>query len=205
MLKGVKVTVNKEKEVRQLITGLELRTSEETNEEFLEGYALKFESWSENFGDWREIISRTALEKTNLDDVRALVNHDSNLILSRTTAGNLNLEVDNIGLRFRMKPAKTTYYRDLLENIKAGNVNHCSFGFWLRWDNKNCEEWSYSEDLQLYERRINDIDTITEISILSTPAYKATEVVVARGLSEYKNELQRQLNKRKLEIELELI
>ncbi|AOY76912.1 HK97 family phage prohead protease [Clostridium formicaceticum] len=196
--------MTREKEIRQLFSSFEVRTNEETNEELLEGYALKFESWSENFGDWREIISSTALEKTNLSDVRALINHDSNYILARNTAGNLSLEVDSIGLRFKMKPAKTTYYRDLLENIKAGNINQCSFGFWLRWDNSNCEEWSYNEDLKLYERRINDIETITEISILSTPAYKSTEVVMARGLNEYKSELQRQLNKRKLAIELEL-
>lgn len=196
---------NKEKEIRQLYSNFEIRTNEENNEELLEGYALKFESWSEKFGDWREIISRTALDKTDLSDVRALINHDSSLILARNTAGNLSLEVDGIGLKFKMRPANTTYYRDLLENIRVGNVNQCSFGFWLRWENPDCEEWSYNEDLKIYERRLKDIDKITEITILATPAYKSTEVVVARGLDEYKDELSKQLNKRKLQLELELI
>ena len=36
----------------------------------IEGYALKFDTWSENLGGFKETISRRALENTDLSDVR---------------------------------------------------------------------------------------------------------------------------------------
>ena len=50
----------KDKEVRHLTTPIELRSEGEGQSEYIEGYALKFEKWSERLGWFKEIISRTA-------------------------------------------------------------------------------------------------------------------------------------------------
>lgn len=42
----------KDKEIRQLTTPIEVRSEGEGESEFVEGYALKFEKWSERLGGW---------------------------------------------------------------------------------------------------------------------------------------------------------
>lgn len=203
------VILNKETEIRILDTKFEIRSNDE-GKEYLEGYALKFEQWSEVMYDFQEIIDKNALNNTDMSNVRCLINHDDNLILSRTTAGNLKLEIDSIGLKFKAYPSDTSYFRDLKANMQAGNINQCSFAFRLNWDNPDCEVWEYDENTKIYKRRIMDIAKISDVSIVTNPAYPQTEVVLAqRSLESYKNEIEKiknnELKKRKLLLELELI
>lgn len=202
------VSSGKKYEIRLLDTKFELRSNEE-GKEYLEGYALKFEQWSEVMYDFQEIIDKNALNNTDMSNVRCLINHNDNLILSRTSAGNLMLEVDGIGLRFKAYPSDTSYFRDLKANMQVGNINQCSFVFRLNWDNPDCEKWEYDENTKIYKRRIMDIAKISDVSIVTNPAYPSTEVVLAqRSLDNYKNELEKrkdnELRKRKLLLELQL-
>ncbi|EGQ3925574.1 HK97 family phage prohead protease, partial [Staphylococcus pseudintermedius] len=90
-----------EKETR---TGniVEVRSNDD-NDMFIEGYALKFDTWSENLGGFKETISKQALENTDLSDVRCLVDHLPSQIIGRTTAGTLDLTIDDTGLKYRCK------------------------------------------------------------------------------------------------------
>jgi uncharacterized protein len=196
--------LSKEIELRSLTTQFEIRSNEE-GQEYFEGYALKFEQWSEIVMDFQEIIDRNALANTDLGDVKALINHDNNYILARTSANNLELEVDGIGLRFKAYPSDTSYAKDLKENMKTGNINKCSFAFRLNWDNPECERWEYDDKTGLYKRRILDIAKISDVSIVTNPAYQNTEAVVTRSLEDFKKEKNRELLKRKLSLELELL
>jgi HK97 family phage prohead protease len=63
------------------------------------------------------------------DDVRALFNHNDNLILGRTSAGTLRLSVDAKGLRYEIDPPDTQTARDLMESLKRGDVTGSSFMF----------------------------------------------------------------------------
>lgn len=182
-----------DKEIRLLTTPVELR-AENDGAEYIEGYALKFDRWSERMGlfvPFREIINRGALDGADMSNVVALFNHDANMPLARNTVtsdtGKLELFVDNIGLRFRLLPTDTTYARDLIANVRAGVINQCSFAFTVAEDG---DEISYNEDLGLYERRINQFERIYDVSVVTSPAYPDTEAVVGQRSLEKLKELE---------------
>ena len=171
----------KEMETRHLVSDVELRTILDGENEYIEGYALRFEKWSSILGGWfKEVISRDALNNTDMSNVVALFNHDGNMPLARNSISSLSLEVDNFGLKFRLKPTNTTYSKDLLENVRSGLISQCSFAFKLNWDNAECDVWEYKDDEGIYERRINDIKEISDISLVTTPAYPDTEAFVSQ-------------------------
>ncbi|MEC1437416.1 HK97 family phage prohead protease [Bacillus sonorensis] len=202
-----------DKETRNLTTKIEIRSAgeEENSNEFVEGYALKFEKWSERLGWFKEIISRDALASADLSNVVALFNHKQDYPLARNTvsvdAGRLQLEIDTIGLKFRFKPTETSYARDLMANIRSGVVNQCSFSFSVDIDNEEADEWRWNEEEKIYERRVNQIKKIFDISLVTIPAYSDTEAVVgARSLEKVKQlKAERSAPIDKLKMELELL
>ncbi|MDM5301893.1 HK97 family phage prohead protease [Bacillus subtilis] len=201
----------KDKEVRQLTTPIEIRSEGEGQSEFVEGYALKFEKWSERLGWFKEIISRNALDSADLSNVIALFNHQQDFPLARNTvsgdAGRLDLETDGIGLKFRFKPSDTSYARDLMENVRSGVINQCSFAFSLDYGDTDADEWRLNEDEDIYERRINKIHRIFDISLVTTPAYSDTEAVVGARSLEKVEQLKesRNASDETLKMELELL
>lgn len=202
--------MNKEKEIRNLISNFEVRSEDGQEQKKIVGYALKFNTWSEDLGGFIEIIDRNALNNCDMTDVRCLIDHDSQKILGRTTNGTLKLTVDDIGLRYECVPSDTTYARDLLINMENGNINQCSFGFILNYNNKDCDSWEYDEERSIYKRTIKDIKQLFDVSPVTYPAYTQTECVVAqRKLEDLKSELeqhkQNEIRKKKLQLELELI
>ncbi|MDO7281732.1 HK97 family phage prohead protease [Shouchella clausii] len=207
--------MDKNQEIRQLTTKIEVRSleGEEEKGEYIEGYALKFEKWSERLWYFKEILSRGSLDETDMSNVIACFNHNESYPLARNTAsgdtGKLELEVDNIGLKFRFKPTSTSYSKDLVENIRAGIINQCSFSFELDFSDENVDEWRYNEKEDIYERRINKIHRLHDISIVTTPAYSDTEAVVgarskqkAEELWEARKKPKAELEKMKLELDL---
>lgn len=194
----------RKKEIRGLTNDFEVRSENDSTS--IVGYALKFNKWSEDLGGFREIISPHALDKCDMADVRCLIDHDSGKILGRTLAGNLELTVDEIGLRFKCTPTQTTYSKDLIVNMQSGNINQCSFSFDLNWDDEDCSVWEWNEGSQIYERTINNISQIGDVSIVTFPAYSDTECVVAkRHLEQLTNELKNEQRKKSLTLELELL
>ncbi len=184
---------NKKIEIRSM------STVEATDNMIVEGYALKFNSLSESFGDWREIISPQALSNTDLTDVRCLFDHDTSKILGRTTAGTLQINVDDIGLHIRCQLPDTSYARDLFESIKRDDVNQMSFGFYLA---DNGDTWT-KETNGGYLRTLTDIKKIDDVSIVSVPAYSDTNVAVAqRNLQLIEDEYKRQQELLMLQLDL---
>lgn len=185
------------KEIRQVTTQIELRSDGESNE-IIEGYALKFDKWSDNLGWFREKLASKSLEKTDMSNVTALFNHNESQILGRSGI-NLELDVDNIGLRFKVKPTDTSYSRDLMENIRQGVINQCSFAFTVSRE-QDSEEWRENLESGIYERTIKNIDKLYDVSVVTTPAYPDTEAVVGARSKELVDKLE--LRKQNKEIEL---
>ncbi|MCH4984214.1 HK97 family phage prohead protease [Macrococcoides goetzii] len=165
------------KEVRTLEAGIEVRKLEDNNNEMVvEGYALRFNTWSENLGNFIETITPEALKNTELKDVRLLFNHDWSNVLGRQSAKTLELEVDDVGLRFKAKLPNTTLGKDLYEQIRTNNINQCSFEFTL---DDNGEDVKYDSKESIYKRTVKAIKRIREISIVSLPAYESSDVAIA--------------------------
>ena len=197
-----------EKEIRGGIGNIEIRTDEEKDSEiYAEGYALVFNSWSEDLGGFVETIEPSALEGSDLSDVRALFNHNADKVLARSSAGTLDLETDEKGLKFRFKIPNTSYGKDIAENLKNGNIDQCSFGFVL---DDNGDSFDFDEKRSIYQRTLKKIKSVMDISLVTYPAYSSTSAAPAlRSIDKIENELleQRQLQheKEKLKLELELL
>lgn len=107
----------------------DLKEDEARQDKVISGYALKFNTPSKDLRGFVEIITPEALEKTDLSDVCCLIEHDFTQILERTKSGSLEVEVDEIGLKFKCTLPDTSYANDVYENTKKGNIDSMSFGF----------------------------------------------------------------------------
>lgn len=194
----------KDKEIRHLTNNIEVRNDEESEDNIIVGYSLKFNRWSEDLGGFKEIISPGALEGADMSDVRALIDHMPTNIIGRNTAGSLKLEVDDIGLKFRCKLPNTSYARDLMENIRNGNINQCSFAFKVE-----DEEIDYDEETDMFTRTVKKFAEILDVSVVTYPAYRDTDVAPAvRSINKIKDEAQEKRDKderEKLKMKLDLI
>ena len=117
------------------------------------------------------------------DDVRALFNHDANIVLGRAVAGTMTLDVTDIGLRYRIQfDGEDPDHVRIRRKVERGDITGSSFGFRVNketWETRAGVEYRWLEDVHLY-----DVGPVT------FPAYKATDVA-ARGewehmLSEYR-------------------
>lgn len=202
-----------EKEIRLLNSNLELREIGEEKEIHLQGYALTFDTISEDLG-FRETISKGALDNCNMDNVVLNFNHDMDKPLARNnkqgSKGSLTLTVDEKGLFFDAIPTNTSYARDLLENMKEGLISKCSFAFSLDYNDKDSQSWDWDDGTKGYDFRvINKIDRLYDVSIVTNPAYESTSCTsYTRAKVEMNEELTKAKEDRELEllkIELELI
>ena len=153
---------------RRFFAEAEIRLVDENAESAaITGYAAVFNSWSEDLGFFKEKIAQGAFAKSVKDgDVRALINHDPNLIIGRTRNRTLRLWEDDKGLGFEVKLPDTSYAHDLRESIKRKDITQNSFGFQTVVD-----EWSTDGKRRtLHEVRLFDVSPVT------FPAYKQTSV-----------------------------
>tara|TARA_R100001443_G_scaffold113687_2_gene128769 strand:- start:207 stop:1004 length:798 start_codon:yes stop_codon:yes gene_type:complete len=182
--------IDMEKRIYNIETRVEER---EDGKEVVIGHASVYDSRSNNLGGFYEYIAKGAFtdELINKSDVRALINHDPNLVLARNTKGTLKLQSDQKGLRYEFEIPQTSYGKDLAINLKNGNINQSSFAFTIA---ENGDEWSTDENGNDI-RTITEIDRLYDISAVTYPAYNMAEsdlIVAQRGLACYKEKKERQ-------------
>jgi len=109
---------NSKKEIRTS-TGLNLRyvNSDDEDKRTLSGYAIKFGDVTTIGDQFRERVDSTALEGVDMSNTFALFNHDWNTPLGRA-GRNMNLTIDEEGLRVDIELPKTTAAQDLTELVK---------------------------------------------------------------------------------------
>lgn len=179
-----------------------MNSNVETSQDMvLEGYALLFNVLSEDVGGYKEIVLPNALDEVDISDVKCLINHDDRYVIGRTQAGTLELSLDDKGLKFKCYLPNTSYAKDIYENVKVGNVSQCSFICWFPKDETgNDSGFSWSIRDGTYIRTVEQFSDLIEVSIVTTPAYTDTNVLVAqrdKGLQQFKE-------KQKLQIGFEL-
>lgn len=158
------------KQTRSLQTELITRAEADGQEMYIEGYFAVFGRETELWPGAFEEIAPGAFDETLSNDIRALINHDTTLVLGRTKAGTLELKTDNYGLwgRVKINPNDIDAV-NLYERVKRGDVDQCSFGF-----NITSEETDWRDDGTV-KWTITGID-LHEVSVVTFPAYEDTGV-----------------------------
>lgn len=155
---------------------------DEQNGTFIEGVPIVFDKKCD-MGFFEEYISRDALSKTDMKDVRFLVNHNIEMTpLARSRNNNANstmqMEVkkDGMHIRVNLDTENNTDAKNLYSAIQRGDVSGMSFMFKVRG-----EDWK-NLDSEYPKRTITDIEKIFEVSAVTFPAYEDTSIK-ARAVS----------------------
>lgn len=145
-------------------------TRDDGGELYIEGYFAVFNSTYKMWEDAYEQVAPGAFSNTLGEDIRALINHETRLVLGRNKAGTLELKEDSHGLwgRIRINPNDVDAM-NLYERVKRGDVDQCSFGFDILKEEYETKEdgsilWIIKE-VRLYE-----------VSVCTFPAYEETAV-----------------------------
>ncbi len=146
------------------------RAESESGEIYIEGYFAVFGKETELWPGAYEEINAGAFNDTLGNDIRALINHDTTLVLGRNKSSTLTLEIRSYGLWGRIKiNEKDSDAVNLYERVKRGDVDQCSFGF-----NIESEETDWRENGTV-KWTITKID-LHEVSVCTFPAYEETGV-----------------------------
>lgn len=153
--------------------------------ERFKGYAAKFNSRTAignplRWGFYEEIAPGAFTKTLQEGDSRFLVDHDSYYVVSRVTAGTLNLAEDAVGLPVDSAlDTALSYVNDLKANVRNGNITGMSFGFYVLKDQWSVETIDTSEGpVEVEVRRILEVRLI-EVSAVTFPAYEDTEAELA--------------------------
>lgn len=142
----------------------------------VEGYAIIFDSLSEDLG-FREVIAKGAVteDTINRSDVFCLFNHNPDKVLARSKygEGSLSLQVDDKGLKYNFEVPNTELGNELIEHLRRGEIDGSSFAFIVSAD-EGSEKWENKEGTTY--RTINKIECLCDVSPVWQPAYSATSV-----------------------------
>ena len=156
------------RQVRSRLT--EFKTREDGEELRIEGYFAVFNSNYEIAQGMSESIAPGAFSSSISGDIRALINHDTTLVLGRTKANTLQLKEDSHGLYGSVlinpndQDAMNLYGR-----VQRGDVDQCSIGFNIR-----SEDTDIREDGSVHWT-ITDVE-LFEVSCCTFPAYEETNI-----------------------------
>lgn len=135
----------------------------------LRGYAAVYDQPSEPL-PWTEVVKPGAFDRSLArgDDVRALIDHKSDLLIGRRSSKTLRMESDAKGLKVIITPPNNTNGRNIVESVRRGDIDGMSFGFITRTDN-----WHYVDGEEV--RELIDVD-LFDVSVVTWPAYTGSEV-----------------------------
>ena len=156
------------RQTRAFDTQFSVRDAE--GEHRIEGYFAVFGSDYQIGPGMSESVDSHAFDGELNQDVRCLVDHDTRLVLGRTTAGTLTLRTDEHGLwgsvliNTEDQDAMNLYAR-----VQRGDVNQCSFGFDIL-----DEEFVNREDGSAHW--IIKKVKLYEVSCVTFPAYEETSI-----------------------------
>lgn len=184
---------NRHKARKTYNTRAELNANESNeSEKVIEGYFALFNTETELFPGAFEEIVPGAFDGTLDSDIRALINHDTTLILGRNKKGSLSLKVDERGLwgSIQINPLDSDAV-NLYERVRRGDVDQCSFGFEIVQER---EEWRPDGSVKWFVEEIR----LFEVSVCTFPAYEGTEVEARR--QDIERHKQKKLEVRKKQI-----
>lgn len=160
--------------IRQIRAATSEFVTREDNEDLrIEGYFAVFNSNYEIWDDYSESIAPGAFTDTLAGDIRALIDHDTRLVLGRTTNRTLELRQDERGLwgSILINP-NDQEAMNLYARVKRGDVSQCSIGF-------NIEAETYEENKGKVHWTITRVK-LFEVSCCTFPAYEETNITARK-------------------------
>lgn len=136
----------------------------------VEGYASTFDTYvlySDGDIDFSERIDPAAFDDADLSDVVFRIDHEGP-VYARSSAGTLQLDIDEHGLHNTTDLSRTQRSRDIFADLKAGNYPQMSFAFTVA-------EEHYERDS--HTRVIDRIAKVYDVSPVSFPANPNTYLV----------------------------
>ena len=161
-----------DREYRTLNLEVEKREEDSEPSYIVRGYASTFEPYvlfTDGDIEYYEQIDPKAFDECDMTDVVFRVDHEG-AVYARSSAGTLEVGVDEHGLYDRADLSKTAKARELFEDIQAGNYPKQSFAFTVKEDSYNKET---------HTRTILKIAKLYDVSPVSFPANPTTELDVA--------------------------
>lgn len=156
------------RQLRSISTKFETR--DDSGNLSIEGYFAVFDGVYDIAPGLSESIDPGAFNNTLSGDIRALINHDTTLVLGRTKANTLQLRVDNHGLwgHIDINPNDTDAM-NLYNRVQRGDVDQCSFGFDIISEETDIRD---NGDVHF---TIKEVD-LWEVSACTFPAYEDTNI-----------------------------
>lgn len=156
------------RQLRSISTKFETR--DDSGNLSVEGYFAVFDGVYEIAPGLSESIAPGAFDNTLSGDIRALINHDTTLVLGRTKAGTLQLRVDNHGLwgHIDINPNDTDAM-NLYNRVQRGDVDQCSFGFDILSEETEIRD---NGDIHFTIKEVE----LFEVSACTFPAYEDTNI-----------------------------
>lgn len=157
----------------------------------LVGYAIVFNSLSQDLGGFYERIAPSAVDRTlrSGQNVDALIDHrqESMYAIGSTDSGLLRLTKDRTGLKADILPPDTTNARDLMTQVRSGLVKGMSFRFRIYDPGGDGSGRVWAEEavpVEMNGKKVNvmaPVRTVTdmefsEVSVVMNPAYLETSV-----------------------------
>ena len=140
-----------------------------------------------------EQIDPHAFDNTLSGDIRALIDHETSMVLGRTKANTLRLYVDEYALRGEIDiNPDDRQAMDLYARVKRGDVSQCSFGFEIIREER--EEIANGVMFIIREAKL------WEVSIVTFPAYEATSAVArtsadgSKAFADWKNRMKERIS-----------
>lgn len=180
------------RQVRARTTEFTVR-SDEDGKQYIEGYFAVFNSNYNISPGMSESVAPEAFNNTISDDIRCLTDHDTRLVLGRTSAHTFELKVDAHGLwgRALVNPndqdAVNTKAR-----IDRGDINQASFGFDIIKEDSDIRE---DGSVHFTIREVK----LYECSVVAFPAYAETNITSRARDAEVAKERAKEAEKRKAE------
>lgn len=182
--------LNKSIQQRRFFDGkIETRAVSDTNpnEVYIRGYAALYDSptilMSTDDCDYIEVIQKGAFDSCLANDVRCLIDHESELILGRgnNTRGayesglqTLQFGSDDKGLWYECRlDLSITRHNDLYKSMERGDITQSSFAA-IFGDCKWVEETI--DGKETCTRTVMTIEQLFDVSPVTFPAYEDTEV-----------------------------
>lgn len=161
----------------------DFKTRAEGDKKIIEGYFIRYNESTELWEGFFEMVGPEAVVKSlERNDIRALFNHDTGMVLGRGGAGTAVFENREEGLYGTIEiNTKDQQAMDIVARVERGDINQASFGF-----NIIAEDYVTREDGTTLVI-LREID-LHEVSVVTFPAYPTTSIQARqRDFEEYKN------------------